>query len=136
MNKHEEFDIKNRKIFKEKKLLQLVYGNYFNLIEQNLSGDRKNPILEIGSSGFIKDHIPNCITSYFSLMPEILFGTSNNVYPAAGFIDYILSRKEKILLYEFNLEETAKSGLFTESFKGYASKTLPNFLELVSNGIY
>ena len=66
----------------------------------------------------------------------ISIGTSNNVYPAAGFIDYILSRKEKILLYEFNLEETTKSGLFTESFKGYASKTLPNFLELVSNGIY
>ena len=66
----------------------------------------------------------------------ISIGTSNNVYPAAGFIDYILSRKEKILLYEFNLEETTKSGLFTESFKGYASKTLPNFLKLVSNGIY
>tara|TARA_Y100000768_G_scaffold25876_1_gene17462 strand:- start:169 stop:906 length:738 start_codon:yes stop_codon:yes gene_type:complete len=63
MNKHEEFDIKNRKVFREKKLLQLVYGNYFNLVKQNLNNDSKNPILEIGSSGFIKDHIPNCITS-------------------------------------------------------------------------
>ena len=66
----------------------------------------------------------------------ISIGTSNNVYPAAGFIDYILSRKEKTLLYEFNLEETTKSVLFTKSFKGYASETLPNFLQLVSNGKY
>ena len=66
----------------------------------------------------------------------ISIGTSNNVYPAAGFIDYILSRKEKTLLYEFNLEETTKSVLFTRSFKGYASETLPNFLQLVSNGKY
>lgn len=66
----------------------------------------------------------------------ISIGTSNNVYPAAGFIDYILRRKEEVLLYEFNLEETSKSGLFTESFEGYASETLPNFLQLVSNGKY
>ena len=48
MSKHEEFDIKNRKIFKEKKLLQLVYGNYFNLIKQNLYDKSENPVLEIG----------------------------------------------------------------------------------------
>ena len=66
----------------------------------------------------------------------ISIGTSNNVYPAAGFIDYILNRREKTLLYEFNLEETAKSVLFTESFKGYASETLPKFIQLVSNGRY
>ena len=66
MSKHEEFDIKNRKIFKEKKLLQLVYGNYFNLIKQNLYDKSDNSVLEIGSSGFIKDHIPNCITSNLS----------------------------------------------------------------------
>ena len=66
----------------------------------------------------------------------ISIGTSNNVYPAAGFIDYILSKKEKTYLYEFNLEETAKSGLFTQSFKGYASETLPNFLHLVSKTKY
>lgn len=66
MSKHEAFDIKNRKIFKEKKLLQLVYGNYFNLIKQNLYDKSDNSVLEIGSSGFIKDHIPNCITSNLS----------------------------------------------------------------------
>jgi len=66
----------------------------------------------------------------------ISIGTSNNVYPAAGFINYILSRGKKIFLYEFNLKETAKSSLFTKSFKGSASKTLPHFLELVSNGVY
>ena len=66
----------------------------------------------------------------------ISIGTSNNVYPAAGFIDYILNRREKTLLYEFNLEETGKSVLFTESFKGYASETLPKFIQLVSNRRY
>ena len=66
----------------------------------------------------------------------ISIGTSNNVYPAAGFIDYILNRRDKPLLYEFNLEETTKSVLFTESFKGYASETLPKFIQLVSNRRY
>lgn len=63
MNNHEKFDIQNRKIFKKKKTLQLVYKNYFNLIKENLEINSKKPILEIGSSGFIKNFIPNCITS-------------------------------------------------------------------------
>ena len=66
----------------------------------------------------------------------ISIGTSNNVYPAAGFIDYILNRREKTLLYEFNLEETGKSVLFNEIFKVYASETLPKFIQLVSNRRY
>jgi len=51
-------------------------------------------------------------------------GTSNNVYPAAGFIDYLKHQKRKIDFYEFNIEKTSKSFLFTKSFIGPASKTL------------
>ena len=51
-------------------------------------------------------------------------GTSNNVYPAAGFIDYLKHHKRKIEFYEFNIQKTDKSSLFTKSFIGPASKTL------------
>lgn len=63
MNDHEQFDIRNRETYKNKKILRLVYNNYFNLIKKNLFENSKYPILEIGSSGFIKEIIPNCITS-------------------------------------------------------------------------
>ena len=53
-------------------------------------------------------------------------GTSNNVYPAAGFIDYLNKTNRKVELYEFNIEKTNKSELFTKSFIGPASKTLKN----------
>ena len=42
-------------------------------------------------------------------------GTSNNVYPAAGFIDYIKRTNRKTEFYEFNIEKTNKSKLFTKS---------------------
>ena len=58
-------------------------------------------------------------------------GTSNNVYPAAGFIDYLNSKKRNINLYEFNIEKTNKSNLFTESFVGPASKTLSTFVNSI-----
>ena len=55
-------------------------------------------------------------------------GTSNNVYPAAGFIDYLNTNRVNSDLYEFNIEKTNKSNLFTESFIGSASKTLKEFV--------
>ena len=54
-------------------------------------------------------------------------GTSNNVYPAAGFIDYLKHQERKIDFYEFNIEKTSKSFLFTKSFIGPASETLKKF---------
>ena len=56
-------------------------------------------------------------------------GTSNNVYPAAGFIDYLKHQKKKIDFYEFNIEKTSKSSLFTKSFIGPASKTLKKLVD-------
>jgi len=56
-------------------------------------------------------------------------GTSNNVYPAAGFIDYLKHQKRKIDFYEFNIEKTSKSFLFTKSFIGPASKTLKKLVD-------
>tara|TARA_B100000287_G_scaffold433966_1_gene497091 strand:- start:45 stop:761 length:717 start_codon:yes stop_codon:yes gene_type:complete len=55
-------------------------------------------------------------------------GTSNNVYPAAGFIDYVLEKKEKTELIEFNIEKTNKSFLFDKSFIGPASSTVKKFV--------
>ena len=63
MNKHIEIDIENRKIFKKKKLIRRVYYDYFNEIKKNINPNLNHQILEIGSSGFIKDIIPDCITS-------------------------------------------------------------------------
>ncbi len=59
----------------------------------------------------------------------ISIGTSNNVYPAAGFIDLIKQYESNVELYEFNLETTHKSSLFTKIFNGPATKTLPKFVE-------
>ncbi len=62
----------------------------------------------------------------------ISIGTSNNVYPAAGFIDFIMQTDRKVKMYEFNIEKTNKSYLFDEVFIGPASKTIPKFLESLS----
>ena len=56
-------------------------------------------------------------------------GTSNNVYPAAGFIDYLSKVKRKVNSYEFNIEKTNKSLFFKESIIGPASFTLEEFFK-------
>ena len=58
-------------------------------------------------------------------------GTSNNVYPAAGFIDYLNKTNRKAELYEFNIDKTNKSELFTKSFIGPASETLKKFVSSI-----
>jgi len=60
----------------------------------------------------------------------ISIGTSNNVYPAGGFIDYIKQfGNGKTELIEFNLEKTIKSNLFLRTFIGPASSTVPKFVK-------
>ncbi len=61
----------------------------------------------------------------------ISIGTSNNVYPAAGFIDFLNQLNQKIEMYEFNLEKTSKSLLFDKIFSGPATKTIPKFVEKI-----
>ncbi len=61
----------------------------------------------------------------------ISIGTSNNVYPAAGFIDHVLHFNKNARLIEFNIEKTNKSNLFTDSYIGPASKTVGMFLDKI-----
>ena len=61
----------------------------------------------------------------------ISIGTSNNVYPAAGFIDFLNQLNQKVEMYEFNLEKTTKSLLFDKIFSGPATKTIPKFVEKI-----
>ena len=63
MSDHVKIDIDNRKIFREKNLIRKIYYDYFRKIKDNIYYNSKNKILEIGSSGFIKDIIPKCVTS-------------------------------------------------------------------------
>ncbi len=58
----------------------------------------------------------------------ISIGTSNNVYPAAGFIDYLLQKQSKTIMYEFNIDKTNKSKFFDYVYLGPATKTLPKFI--------
>jgi len=41
-------------------------------------------------------------------------GTSNNVYPAAGFIDFVCNQQKRVELIEFNIEDIVRSGLCKE----------------------
>ena len=59
----------------------------------------------------------------------ISIGTSNNVYPAAGFIDFLNQLNKKILMYEFNLEKTVKTSQFDQTYFGPATQTIPNFVK-------
>ena len=64
----------------------------------------------------------------------ISIGTSNNVYPAAGFIDFLNQLDKKIFMYEFNLEKTTKTAKFDKTYFGPATKTIPKFVgNLIKN---
>ena len=65
----------------------------------------------------------------------ISIGTSNNVYPAAGFIDFLNQLNKKILMYEFNLEKTIKTSQFDQTYLGPATLTIPNFVKSLINDL-
>ncbi len=79
MTNHAEIDIKNREIFKKKKILQKIYKKYFQMIKKNLLNKNQTQILEIGSSGFIKEIIPNCITSNLK-KNDAMIDLKENIY--------------------------------------------------------
>ena len=79
MTNHAEIDIKNREIFKKKKILQRIYKKYFQMIKKNLLNKNQTQILEIGSSGFIKEIIPNCITSNLK-KNDAMIDLKENIY--------------------------------------------------------
>ena len=79
MSKHFEIDLKNRELYKKKELLNIIYNNYFNQIKQNLYQSKNSAILEIGSSGFIKEVIPQCITSNLEKRDDMV-DVEENIY--------------------------------------------------------
>ena len=76
---HNQIDNKNRKIYKKKELLQIIYKNYFKLIKKNMFIKSDLPALEIGSSGFIKEIIPNCITSNL-VKDDVMIDKEENIF--------------------------------------------------------
>ena len=61
---HKKIDSKNRKIYKNKDLIKIIYNNYYKIIKKNIYVSNKKKILELGSGGGnIKKVIPECITS-------------------------------------------------------------------------
>ena len=79
MSKHGEIDLKNRVIFTKNGLLKKIYFDYFEMIKKNLLNETKKPCLEIGSSGFIKEVISNCITSNLSRYDDTI-DREENIY--------------------------------------------------------
>ncbi len=64
MVNHKNLDEKNRKAYKEKSLLRLIYRDYYAQIYNQIKTNNKHPNLEIGSGGGnIKEIIPDCITT-------------------------------------------------------------------------
>jgi SAM-dependent methyltransferase len=61
---HKTIDKRNKQIYLNKDLIELIYSNYYKIIKKNLLTNEKFACLEIGSgNGNIKKIIPNCITS-------------------------------------------------------------------------
>ena len=64
MVNHKNLDEKNRKAYKEKSLLRLIYKDYYKQALNQIRTDTLYPSLEIGSGGGnIKEIIPECITT-------------------------------------------------------------------------
>jgi hypothetical protein len=79
MNDHAKIDIKNRQIFRQKPLIKEIYNDYFKIVKKNLTTIPNGLILEIGSSGFIKEIIPECKTSNLE-KNDPLIDMEENVY--------------------------------------------------------
>ena len=56
----------------------------------------------------------------------VSLGTSGNVYPAAGFVEY--AKRVGARTVEVNLEPSVTNSLFDEHFYGPATQVLPEFL--------
>jgi len=63
MLNHKKIDSKNRKIYRNKDLIKIIYRNYYKNIKKNIYISNKK-ILELGSGGGnIKEVLKKCITS-------------------------------------------------------------------------
>ena len=72
MENHKLIDQKTRGAFKKKRLLRLIYKDYYKEILKYIHIDQDYKILEIGSgTGNIKEILPDCITSDQFIEPNI-----------------------------------------------------------------
>jgi hypothetical protein len=61
---HKKIDCKNRRVYQNKKLIKIIYNNYYKKIKKNIYISNNRKILELGSGGGnIKKIIKECITS-------------------------------------------------------------------------
>ena len=64
MLNHKKIDFKNRRTYQNKKLIKIIYNNYYKKIKKNIYISTNRKILELGSGGGnIKKIIKKCITS-------------------------------------------------------------------------
>jgi SAM-dependent methyltransferase len=64
MLNHKKIDFKNRNTYQNKKLIKIIYNNYYKKIKKNIYISNNRKILELGSGGGnIKKVIKKCITS-------------------------------------------------------------------------
>jgi SAM-dependent methyltransferase len=64
MFSHKKIFNKNKKLFKKKLLIQLIYEDYYKIIKKNIYNYKKFSIFEFGSGGGnIKKIIPQCIVT-------------------------------------------------------------------------
>lgn len=72
--------------------------------------------------------LPRIFTALEKCALFLSIGTSGQVYPAAGFVEHVrMFAKSKSV--ELNLEPSMLSHLFTETFYGPATETVPTFVE-------
>ncbi len=81
------------------------------------------------------DEIPFALTRIYVALQKcdifVAVGTSGNVYPAAGFVNFIPAWASTV---EINLDESLISHSFREHIFGPASKMVPKFVEKIIKG--
>ena len=79
INLHQDFINKNIEYWNRKPLLHILYGDFYQLIAQNLSNLSDSKIVELGSGlGNIKEFIPNCLRT--DLFPNPWIDQVENAY--------------------------------------------------------
>jgi len=86
---HQELINKNSEYWKQKPLLQKLYGDFYRIIAQNLSNLPDGKIVELGSGlGNIREVIPNCLRT--DLFPNPWIDQVENAYELS-FADETIS---------------------------------------------
>jgi 16S rRNA A1518/A1519 N6-dimethyltransferase RsmA/KsgA/DIM1 with predicted DNA glycosylase/AP lyase activity len=67
MLNHKKIDFKNRNTYQNKKLIKIIYNNYYKKIKKNIYISNNRKILELGSGG---GNIKNVIKKSFLFHPQ------------------------------------------------------------------